>query len=72
MKNLKGFIFFLCIIIFSGLGISFYQEGLDCSPNQVDKDGVCVTPKKKEDNTFIVMIILISIIVWLVMIKQNS
>jgi hypothetical protein len=68
MKNLKGFIFFLCIIIFSGLGISFYQEGLDCAQ---EKDGVCVTPKK-EDNTFIVMIILIAIIVWMVMIKQNS
>jgi len=67
MKNLKGFIFFLCIIIFSGLGISFYQEGLDCSQ---EKDGVCVTPKK--DNTFIVIIILIAIIVWMVMIKQNS
>jgi|LauGreSuBDMM15SN_2_FD.fasta_scaffold78396_2 predicted nucleic acid-binding Zn ribbon protein len=69
MKIIKGFIFFLCIIIFSGLGISFYQEGLDCSQ---EKDGVCVKPKKKEDNTFIVMIILIAIIVWLVMIKQNT
>lgn len=68
MQNLKGFTFFLCIILFSGLGISFYQEGLDCSQ---DKDGVCVTPNKK-DNTFIVMIILIAIIVWMVMIKQNS
>jgi hypothetical protein len=70
MQNLNGFIFFLCIILFSGLGISFYQEGLDCSQ---EKDGVCVTPKNERgDNTFIVMIILIAIIVWMVMIKQNS
>lgn len=66
MQNLKWFILFLCIILFSGLGISLYKEGLNCSE---EKDGVCDT---KKDNTFIVIIILITIIVWMVMIKQNA
>lgn len=73
MQNLQLFILFLCIIILSGLGVSFYKEGLNCSPGQVEKDKICVTPKNERDtNTFIVIIILISIIVWMVMIKQNS
>ena len=67
MQNLKWFILFLCIILFSGLGISLYKEGLNCSGGE--KDGVCDT---KKDNTFIVIIILITIIVWMVMIKQNA
>lgn len=70
MQNLHVFIFFLCIIIFSGLGISFYKEGLNCPPGQVDTNGVC--KKDRDTNTFIVIIILIIIVVWLVMIKQNA
>ena len=58
MQKIKYFIFLLCIILFSSL--AFIKEGLDCS-------GACVTTKNP--NTFIVMMILIVIIVWIVMIQ---
>jgi predicted nucleic acid-binding Zn ribbon protein len=65
MQKLKYFIFLLCIIFFSGLSIikSLPKEGLDCS-------GACVKSNDgKNTNTFIVMMILIVIIVWIVMIQ---
>ena len=71
MQNIHWFIIFLCIILLSGLGISLYKEGLNCSSEEVESNRVCVN-RDTNNNTFIVIIILISFIVWMVMIKQNS
>jgi len=42
MRNgLKFIIIFLIIIIFSGLGVSSYKEGIDCQNGTYDSSGIC-------------------------------
>lgn len=92
MRDLKYIIIFLIIIIFSGLGVSSYKEGIDCHNGTYDSNGLCCAkdqvnnnngkciPKNKSTidsnsiqnpNTIYVILILIILIVWLVIIKQE-
>jgi hypothetical protein len=55
------------LIIFSGLGVSMYMEGMDCTGNK--NKGVCVS---SSSNNIIIISVLIFLIVFLVIIKQNN
>jgi predicted metal-binding membrane protein len=67
MKDLKFVIFLLVLIIFSGLGVSMYMEGMDCTG--IKNKGVCVS---SSPNNIIIISVLIFLIVFLVMIKENN
>jgi len=73
-------IFFLCIILFSGLGVSAYKETLD---NQ--NHGNCIASGKcikehdqhqnqlqQNPNYIYVVFFLIFLIIWLLLVKQND
>jgi len=67
MRDLKFVIFLLILIIFSGLGVSMYMEGMDCTGNK--NKGVCVS---SSSNNIIIISVLIFLIVFLVILKQNN
>lgn len=70
MRDLKYIIIFLIIIIFSGLGVSYFKEGLDCTDDEYNSNGICI--QKKSANNIYVVILLVIIIVWLVMLKRET
>ena len=85
MRDLKFIIIFLLIILFSGLGISYFKEGLNCANGQYNSYGICCAigqyngngkclqkPSTFNPNNGIVIIFLVILIVWLVMIKQDT
>ena len=67
MRDLKFVIFLLILIIFSGLGVSMYFEGMDCTGTK--NKGVCVS---SSPNNIIIISVLIFLIVFLVIIKQDN
>jgi Na+/H+ antiporter NhaC len=67
MRYLKFVIFLLILIIFSGLGVSMYIEGMDCTGTK--NKGVCVS---SSPNNIIIISVLIFLIVFLVIIKQDN
>ena len=79
MRDLRYIIIFLIIIILFHLGISSYREGLDCKEDETNSNGICVKNKstidsnyKQNPNMIYIVIILVMIIVWLVMLKQET
>jgi amino acid permease len=74
MRDLKFIIIFLIIILFSGLGVSYYTEGLDCAEDEVNNNGTCQQKNeyKQKLNKFLVIIILVCIIMWIVVIKPET
>jgi uncharacterized membrane protein YgaE (UPF0421/DUF939 family) len=82
-QNLKYITLFLCVIIFSGLGISSYSEGLDdtkTSGNSVVSGNSIVSGNSygftnsinQNPNYIYVVLFLVILIVWLFLIKQNN
>ena len=84
MRYLRYIIFFLIVIIFSGLGVSYYKEGLDCAEHQYNSNGICclkhqynsngncVEKKRQPQNRIYAIIFLVLFIVWLVVIKRET
>ena len=84
MRDLRFIIIFLIVIIFSGLGVSYYKEGLDCAEHQYNSNGICclkhqynsngncVEKKRQPQNKIYAIIILVLLIVWLVIIKRET
>jgi hypothetical protein len=84
MRDLRYIIIFLIITIFSGLGVSYYKEGLDCAENQYNSNGLCclkhqynnngncVEKKQQPQNKIYAIIFLVLLIVWLVIIKRET
>lgn len=83
-RQYSSLILFLCIILFSGLGVSAYKETLETpTPTQgncmvggnciVKKDTVIhQNPLQENPNYFYVLLFLVVLIVWLLLIKQNN
>jgi len=67
MRDLKFVIFLLILIIFSGLGVSTYIEGMDCTGTK--NKGVCVS---SSPNNIIIISVLIFLIIFLVIVKQDN
>lgn len=73
-------ILFLCIILFSGLGVSVYKETLDTpehgncivSGNCIVKKDTPSHPIQQNPNYIYVVIFLVILIVWLFLVKQND
>jgi hypothetical protein len=79
MRDLRYIIIFLIIILFSGLGVSYFKEGLDCANNEINSNGKCIKNNSIVDyktsnnpNNIYVVLFLVILIVWLVIIKQES
>ena len=74
MRDLKFIIIFLIIVLFSGLGVSYYTEGLDCAEDEVNNNGTCElkNESKQKLNKFLVIVMLVCIIVWIVIIKPET